>query len=223
MVRVPEKIPYCLYRDLSRTFMMPDFASFQAYNIRIAEPADLYDLHCFDGMDPNTSVSIELFETNDVQDLTPLYALKNGDRLVVPAHLGEQAQLLVESGNFYDFEIVYPEAWWEPSQFDVELLSLDELDTLPSAVLARVKRLYMVGDVLFSPEDYWVNQQWEDGQATFTLRSNDGSEEYDSVIENRGTMTDFSKLSALTGLEELSLQYQSFSSIEGAESSTVKS
>ncbi len=202
---------------LDSTFTLPDFSTFEANMISLCTPVDLYDLHCFDGINPDKAVSIELFQTMDVTDLSPLYAIKNGNVLKVPAHLQEQAQLLVESGNFRDYEVVYPDEWWAPAEFDVMLLSLDELDTLPSAVLKRVNKLNMVGDVIFSWDDYWVDQQWEDGQATFTLRSNDGDASHDVVIENRGTLTDFSKLSVLTGLEELSLQYQSFDSLEGAQ------
>ncbi len=202
---------------LDSTFTLPDFLTFEADWISLCTPVDLHDLHCFDGMNPEESVSIELIETNDVTDLSPLYGIKNGNVLKIPAHLQEQAQLLVDSGNFRNYEVVYPDEWWEPAEFDVMLLSLDELDTLPSAVLKRVNKLNMVGDVIFSWDDYWVDQQWDDGQATFTLRSNDGDESHDIVIENRGTLTDFSKLAVLTGLEELSLQYQSFDSLEGAQ------
>ena len=202
---------------LDSTFTLPDFLTFEADWISLCTPVDLHDLHCFDGMNPEKSVSIELIETNDVTDLSPLYGIKNGNVLKVPAHLQEQAQLLVESGNFRNYEVVYPDEWWRPAEFDVTLLSLDELDTLPSAVLKRVNKLNMVGDVIFSWDDYWVDQQWEDGQASFMLRANDGDASHDVVIENRGTLTDFSKLSVLTGLEELSLQYQSFDSLEGAQ------
>lgn len=199
------------------TFTLPNFAAIDTSSIELMEPVDLFDLHCFDGMDPDRRVSIELFQTMDVTDLQPLYGIKNGNTLRVPAHLQEQAQLLVESGNFRAFEVVYPDEWWEPARFDVTLLSLDELDTLPSAVLKRVNKLNMVGDVIFSWDDYWVDQQWDDGQATFTLRANDGDASHDIVIEHPGTLTDFSKLSALTGLEELSLQDQSFDSLDGAQ------
>lgn len=197
------------------TFTLPNFAAIDTGSIKLMEPVDLYDLHCFDGMDPDRSVSIELFQTMDVTDLSPLYGLKKGYRLQVPAHLGEQAALLVESGNFRAYEIVYPDEWWEPAAFDVKLLSFDELDTLPSAVLRRVKDLHAVGDVVFSWEEYWLDQQWEDGKPTFVLRSNDGDKNHDIVIDHPGTMTDFSKLSKLTGLEHLNLIDQSLTSIEG--------
>ena len=197
------------------TFTLPNFAAIDTNSVKLLEPVDLFDLHCFDGMDPNRSVSIELFQTMDVSDLSPLYALKNGSRLMVPAHLGEQAQLLVESGNFRTFEIVYPDEWWQPAEFDVKLLSFDELDTLPSAVLSRVKDLHAVGDTIFSWEEYWLDQDWDDGKPTFVLRSNDGDPSHDIAIEHPGTMTDFSKLSKLTGLEYLNLIDQSLTSIEG--------
>ena len=197
------------------TFTLPNFATIDTYSIKLWEPVDLFDLHCFDDMDPDRSISIELFQTMDVTDLSPLYALKNGNRLEVPAHLGEQARLLVESGNFRAFEIVYPDEWWQPAEFDVKLLSFDELDTLPSAVLNRVKDLHAVSDTIFSWEEYWLDQQWDDDKPTFVLRSNDGDPSHDIAIEHPGTMTDFSKLSKLTGLEYLNLIDQSLTSIEG--------
>jgi len=97
----------------------------------------------------------------------------------------------------------------------VKLLSFDELDTLPSAVLSRVKDLHAVGDTIFSWEEYWLDQQWDDDKPTFVLRSNDGDPSHDIAIEHPGTMTDFSKLSKLTGLEYLNLIDQSLTSIEG--------
>ncbi len=200
------------------TFTLPDFAAIDTSSIELMEPVDLFDLHCFDGMDPDRSVSIELFQTMDVTDLKPLYGIKNGYLLKVPAHLGEQAQLLVESGNFRDYEIVYPDEWWEPAEFHVELLSFNELDTLPSAVLSRVKDLNAVGDVIFSWEEYRPDQQWDGDQPTFVLQSNDGDESHDIVIEHPGTLTDFSKLSKLTGLEQLNLICQSFTSVDGIQS-----
>ena len=204
--------------DLDSTFTLPDFSTLEANSIWIGTPVDLHDLHCFDGFNPDKSVSIELFQTLDVTDLTPLYTIKNGNVLKVPAHLGEQAQLLVESGNFRNYEVRYPDEWWRPAEFDVELLSLDDLDTLPSAVLKRVNRLCMVGDTIFSWDDYWLDQGWDDdGNATFTLHSNDGDPSHDIVIEEPGTLTDFSKIAQLTGLEELSLFNQSFTSLDGAQ------
>ncbi len=200
---------------LDSTFTLPDFLTFEADWISLCTPVDLHDLQCFDGMNPEKSVSIELIETNDVTDLSPLYGIKKGNVLKVPAHLQEQAQLLVDSGNFRNYEVVYPDEWWQPAEFDVKLLSFDELDTLPSAVLSRVKDLHAVGDTIFSWEEYWLDQQWDDDKPTFVLRSNDGDPSHDIAIEHPGTMTDFSKLSKLTGLEYLNLIDQSLTSIEG--------
>ena len=198
------------------TFTLPNFAAIDTNSIKLMEPVDLFDLHCFDDMDPDRNVSIELFQTMDVTDLSPLYRLKNGNLLQIPAHLQEQAQLLVESGNFKSCEVVYPDQWWEPAQFNVQLLSFEELDTLPSAVLKRIKDLQAVGDVIFTWDEHWLDQQWDDnGEPTFVLRANDGNESHTIVIEHPGTMTDFSKLSALTGLENLTLEYQTLESIDG--------
>ncbi len=201
--------------SFENTFSLPDFAAIETNFIGLEAPVDLYDLHCFDGMDPDRNVSIELFQTMDVTDLSPLYALKNGEMLQVPAHLQEQARLLTESGNFREFEVVYPDEWWEPAEFNIQLLSLDELDTLPEAVLKRINQLNMAGDVIFSQDEYDLDQIWEEDEPAFVLRSRDGDESHDIVIERPGTLPDFSRLSVLTGLEHLRLVNQSFTSIDG--------
>ncbi len=201
--------------ELAQLFTLPDFTTLKADFLRLESIFDLEDLSCLEGY-TRENYHIELFDVDGVTDLSPLYHLK-GNFLKIPAHLQTQAEDLVNSGLLNGYEVEYPEGWWEPAKPHVELLSLDELDTLPSAVLKRVKKLNMVGDVIFSWDDYWLDQQWDDGTPTFTLRSNDGDESHDIVIEQPGTLTDFSKIAQLTGLEELSLFNQTFTSLEGAQ------
>ncbi|MBQ7278367.1 MAG: hypothetical protein IJR17_04100 [Clostridia bacterium] len=199
--------------ELVQLFTLPDFSALHADRLRLESIFDLTDLSALASFQKE-NYYIELFDLDGVTDLSPLYAHK-GRYLKVPAHLQTQAELLVESKLLDNFEVEYPDGWWESAEPHVELLSFDELDTLPSAVLSRVRDLHAVGDVIFSWEEYWLDQQWDGDKPTFVLRSNDGDPSHDIAIEHPGTMTDFSKLSKLTGLEHLNLIDQSLTSIEG--------
>ena len=199
--------------ELIGTFSFPEFKNLQAKEIRIESPFGLNDLHCFDGYQPDVYCSVELLETNDVQDLSPLYGIRTGDALSVPAHLGEQAQLLVDSGNFKTCSVIYPDGGWAPAEVHVSLLSLDEIETLPSAVLAQVDRLCMAGDTLYDPEQYWVDEQRDDAGVTLYLCEN-GSDSREP-IETGTILTDLSVLQGLTGLKDLSLHAQPLTNLEG--------
>ena len=203
----PERI------ELNSTFSVPSFANIDAHNVCLEGIVDLSDLHCFDGFSPSRNCTVELFHLDDVTDLTPLYGVKNGDRLRVPAHLGEQAKQLVDSGNFKQYEVVYPNAWWQPAEIRVTLLSLDELDTLPEAVLKHVDRLCMAGDRIYDPDNYWVDEDWDNDRLTVYLCEN-GSDERERV-EYGTVLTDLSVLKKLTGLKELRLYCEPPETLDG--------
>ena len=199
--------------ELKNTFSLPAFKNFQAKNIRLENTVDLKDLSAFDSYEPACFCSIELFETNDVQDLSPLYGIKTGDMLRVPAHLGEQARALVDSGNFKNFDIVYPEGWWRPAEIHVSLLSLDELETLPSAVLTHVDRLCMAGDRIYDPDEYRIDEDWDGNQLTMYLVRHDSDER--EPIGYGTQLTDLSVLQNLTGLKELQIYCQPLETLDG--------
>lgn len=198
---------------LSETYSLPQFRNFEAAHILLNHPVALSDLRCFEGYAPENACSIKLNGIDGVRDLTPLYGVKHGNMLMVPAHLGEQAKLLVESGNFKDFEITYPNERWRPAELNVTLLSLDELETLPHAVLGQVERLCMAGDCIFDPDAYRVDEDWNDGKMTAYLCENGSDERI--PVETGTTLTDLSVLKGLTGLKELKLYDQPFATLEG--------
>ena len=138
--------------ELSGLFSLPSaetFSRLQVRQLRIASVIGLTDLEALSGLPAGPSYRIELFDIDGVTDLSPLYRLK-GESLSVPAHLGQQAQLLADSGNFREINIEYPDGWWQPYNPYVKIESLDELDTLPSALLAYVQDLNLVGDRVFN-------------------------------------------------------------------------
>ena len=196
--------------DLEALFTLPDFSALSAKEISLTTIYDLKDLSCFQGF-AQDGYALSLLDVDGVTDLSPLYHL-HGKRLKVPAQLQEQAQAMVDSGLLDEYEVQYPEGWWEPIQPHIELLNLGEIDTLPSALLARIDRLTLAGDQV-APEGAWVEEDYSSYPPALYLRY-DGSEERTMV--EPGTLTDLTRLEKLTGLRELRVYAQPrLTSLEG--------
>ena len=126
--------------------------------------------------------------------------------LVVSPVLEEQADELKKSRCINQYSLSYPDhRWMEDNDRELKLLSLSELDTLPASLLSRVRRLCLAGDTVVSDES-GLHNEWVNGTLSWYLDD-------DPVKE--GTLTDLTKLSVLTGLEELTVCMQPLSSLEG--------
>lgn len=137
-------------------------------------------------------------------------------QLIVSPELEEQAAGLVEKGCFQNYEINYPDGNWDDAFENFSLASLDELDTLPDAVLAKLKRIYLGGDEVFS--DGWFNSSGDIG-TNYTFIQNDDEEEYVQTVLP-GHIKDLSAFYKLTGLEELVLVNEPLESLEGIQNFT---
>ena len=200
--------------NLEALFALPDFGKMDVRQIGLTTIYDLKDLSCFDAYRPSDPYRIGLMDVDDVTDLSPLYHL-HGSYLWVPAHLREQAQTLQDSGLLDGFEVTYPEGGWEPIVPHIELFSLEEIDTLPSALLSRVTELVLAGDAIMPREGGWVEEDWSDSPPTLYMR--DDWTEARTPVEP-GTLTDFDRLSKLTGLVDLEIWNQpELASLEGIE------
>ncbi|MBR2604946.1 MAG: hypothetical protein IKE11_04555 [Clostridia bacterium] len=198
---------------LEALFTLPDFGQISVRDVSLTTIYDLKDLNCFAEY-RHEGYRISLMDVDGVTDLSPLYHL-HGSGLWIPAHLKEQAQAMVDSGLLDNYEVTYPEGWWEPIEPHVELMSLEEIDTLPSALLSRVTVLTLAGDAIVSDENAWVEEDWNTDPPTLYIRY-DGEDE--RVLVEPGTLTDLSILSKLTGLEGLSVYAQpQLTSLEGIE------
>lgn len=158
---------------------------------------------------------IRLVDENGLRDLSPLKRM-NGERLTVDPALAEQAEELQEMECVREYSIEYPDGSWHPFEGTVSLLSLDELDTLPEAMLRKVDRLCIVGDQLVDMDEYDVNWRREDGKAlpVVTLFDRDTGEE--SVLEySEGSVTDLSRFAVLSSLKELRLYAQPLENLSG--------
>jgi hypothetical protein len=129
--------------------------------------------------------------------------------------LTEQAQELVRNGNFHSYEIRYPDSEWEPYNRPVYLLSLEELDTLPGSILARIERLYMAGDMIFNPEFYHVEEDFSGEEPAWFICKNDEEGTEQMPVEYGTQLTDIGVLKPLTGLKELCLWDQPLKDLEG--------
>ena len=188
---------------LEGLFSLPDFGNVVTKNITLTTIFDLKDLSCFENYKQDW-YNISLMDVDGVTDLSPLYHLK-GKSLQVPAHLMEQAQAMVDSGLLEAYEVTYPEGWWQPIEPDVQLASIDEIDTLPSALLSRIRSLTLAGDAVVPDENAHVEEDWSTDPPTLYVRY-DGEE--DRVPVEPGTLTDLGCLEKLTGLEGLTVYAQ---------------
>ena len=196
-------------------YSLPDLGSLQTRVLRLESIPDLTDLSLLDALSADEKIGIDLVGLDELQDLSPLRRL-NGGHLIVPPQVEEQAEELVDEGVFDSYEVAYPDGSWQPFDGAVELLSLDELDTLPAALLRRVERLGIAGDTLFDFDRYDIWEDWEhkDGNGNPALQLHD--RETDEVTPlSPGVITDLDKLSALTGLRELYLYGQPIQSLDG--------
>ena len=198
---------------LEGLFSLPDFGNVVTKNITLTTIFDLKDLSCFENYKQDW-YSISLMDVDGVTDLSPLYHLK-GKSMQVPAHLMEQAQAMVDSGLLEAYQVVYPEGGWEPVHPDIALTSLEEIESLPSALLARIESLTLAGDTIVPDEEAHVEEDWSTYPPTLYI-CYDGEEE--RIPVEPGTLTDLTCLEKLTGLEGLTVYAQpELTSLEGIE------
>ena len=202
--------------ELQGVYSLPVFDGIGFGSLRLESIEDLNDLGILAGIsDGHSYNSIELVGLDAISDLSALRRLQIR-HLEIPPQVADQAEELVEAGIVGDYEVAYPDGSWQPFDGAMELLSLDELETLPAALLRRVERLGIAGDALFDFDRYDIWEDWEhkDRNGNPALQLHD--RETDAVTPLApGVITDLSRLSALTGLRELYLVGQPIQSLDG--------
>ena len=193
-------------------YTLPDFSTFQTGSLTLDSVEEVEDLHALDGMDNERPHSFKLVGLEPVNDLSPLGRF-HGSFLAVSPQLAEQGEDLVKTGNFSELRIEYPQGGWEMDDSEIALLSLDELNTLPKALLRRVTKLYVVGNQVVDPERYDMGDAWINDRSWPLLHDRQTDEE--TLVKEAGSLTDLSALSELTGLRELCLVNQPLMSLDG--------
>lgn len=192
-------------------YSLPDFSKFSLKSLRLESIEDMEDLRCLETLSKDTTYHFEFLGLEDLKDLSILRNFK-GNNLFVPPQVADQAAELVENGNFGYYEVRYPDSGWTPMNEEVVLLSLEELDTLPKAILRRVSTVWIAGDQIIDPNRYEVWDEWHNNRSVSVLYDRETGKT--SRIDT-GDIYDFSRLAELTNLRELRLFAQPITSLEG--------
>ena len=177
------------------------------------------DLSFFDAMEEGRSITqLLLRNMEQLRDISALRRLKI-DELSVPPQVADQAEDLRASGAVRSVEVLYPDGGWEQDQSEIALLSLDELDTLPKALLRRVRFLCVAGDRVADQDRYDTRDDWDhllarDIPGTLLWDRESGEE----IRVPNGKITDLKLFSDLTGLEQLDISSQPLGSLDGIQS-----
>ena len=173
-----------------------------------------YPYHFLAGLDASGEVSFELL-LDSVQSLEPLRRF-HGEKLVVPPSLEEQAKDLVKAGNFGSYSVEYPRGGWRIDTSALVLESLDDLQTLPPALLRRVESVLLAGDISADPSRFEADETTDKKGSTIAcIRDRESGE---LMTLRPGTVTDVSIFSELSSLRELTLLSQPLASLDGIQS-----
>ena len=196
---------------LADTLIAPSLQGLSLYTLRLENIVELEDLGCLVGLDTARRCSFELVGLDKLTDLSMLGHFR-GDTLTVPPQLEEQAEELCQKECFRRWYVAYPEGGWQANDVEVVLESLDELETMPKALLRHVRSLVLAGDRLVEPRGaYGSYEKWDNKGHVIPMLQLDGEE----IEMGRGALKDLSALTGLTGLEELVLWNQPLESIDG--------
>lgn len=189
---------------------LPDFENITVNNtLTLDSIPELTELSCLEKL-PNKKLNLCLPGMDGAADLSALKCME-GWGLSVPPELEIQAMKLVENGKFRRYEIVFPEGDWR-NDLRFSLQSMEDLETLPEAVLKQVTRLYILGDTVYDPDVYELWDRWEGNRQIPFLHNRETGE---NIQVKEGSIRDFSVLEKLTGLRELIMMYQPLQNLEG--------
>lgn len=147
---------------------------------------------------------------DNVQDLEPALN-RTGTRLVYPSQLEEQLER-VRTDKYPDFkQIERGDDIGERLDVNIQLHSIEDLDTMSDLKLSYVKDFRLYGGTVLQ-EDEESDDHWERNKVIPYVRNRDTDEERPA---GEGTLDDFSKILKLKNLEQLDLSFQPLSSIEG--------
>jgi len=156
--------------------------------------------------------TLQLRNMTAIADLSPIKRM-HVSSLIVPPQLEEQAAQLRDEKYINTYEVYYPEdTLWAEEEQKFTLLSLEEIDTLPDVLLARVEELTIIGDRVLDPDNQEWREEWDDkGQHFFIVDRTSG--ELSPV--GSGVIEQIDRLSKLTNLQYLRLYDQPLTSLQG--------
>ena len=203
---------------LTGVYALPDFKAIrQIKTLKLESIEGFSDLSVLEGANSGYSFDLELIDLTDLYDLSPLKNIR-GYRLTVPPQVADQAEELVELGNYSEYEVCYPDGSWSWDESEITLLSLSELETLPKPILKRVQRVAVLGDILIDLDEGWVESfRDENDNLRWQLHIFD-SDEVILLEPGEGVITDINVFGDLENLRELYLYVQPLENINGIQS-----
>ena len=193
-------------------FILPDFGKMSFNNLYFEGIDGMTDLHFLENIEDRKYDTFSFAGQDEITDLSPLRKLSI-QTLKIPPQLEAQAKELKNDGVIGKYEIVFPEAGWFYDESELSLLSLEELDTLPAALLSRVARVKIIGNRVLDWHRYNLEKRWYDDSDHIVLR--DHQRDYEEEFTETGSITDFEKLLRLSSLRELELDCQPITDLSG--------
>jgi hypothetical protein len=159
-----------------------------------------------------SNIEIRLIGMDHLINLEPVRRL-SPTFLAIPPTLEEQAAQMVEAKDISGYQVVYSDSsTMDGSAFNFQLLTLDELDTLPDVLLDKVKSFQLAGDTLINEENSHVENWWDNsGPVYYAVDNNTG----ERISVGKGLLYDLSGLSRLKGLTRLELAAQPLNDLTG--------
>ena len=201
--------------EVESCFTLPDFDQLSLFVLRLSDIPDLDNVDFVANFLPSHTYTFDFAGLPELTNLSPLREL-NGARLTIAPQLQEQAEELVQSGKWREYRIEYPNGGWSIADMEFKLESLEELETLPKAILRRITEVYLVGDAVYDRERFEVNEDWskQDYRGWPALSLRDRMTDEESVLKP-GVLEDLSLFADLTGLRTLALVNQPLRSLDG--------
>ena len=193
---------------ITGSFSLPSFASFHAGEVILDTVDGVSDLAFLDGYDASSSCSFKLVGLEGLNNLKALERF-HGTYLAVEPPLADQGRDLVNAGNFKELRVEYPRGGWELDNSDLSLTSMEDLETMPDAMLRRVRSLGLACADFF---DSGQNDIWEDDD-DLLIHNYDTDDTRPAGGE--GFLKDLTAFEKLTGLKHLCLWQQPLESLDG--------
>ena len=194
--------------QITGSFSLPSFASFHTEELILDTVEGVSDLSFLDEYDASSPCSFKLLGLEGLEDLRPLERF-HGTYLSVEPYLADQGRDLVNAGNFRELRVEYPQGGWELDNSDLFLTSMEDLETLPDAMLRRIHALGLADGEFFSPLQSDIRDEDD------ALLIHDFETDTERPAQGQGFLKDLTPFEKLTGLETLSLYGQPLESLEG--------
>lgn len=196
---------------LTPSFTMPDFSTVHvSSSLTLENFPRLTNLDCLKGLlDRQSGLNLSFPGCHNLKDISILEGYQGGT-LGVPPHLNREARLLVESGYFRSFEVVYSSPFEKKEAMEFTLESLDDLKLMTEDELAGIEVLAIAGDRIFDPSSSYAAISFSTNEWVIHNQKTNSR-----IYPGAGVISDFALLEKLPNLRSLTLMNQPLTSLDG--------